>query len=64
MAESIASAKAITAFSIASGVATGLATIYLSSKHADNKLDSRSVATAVGVAVLASLGAAFLMTKA
>jgi len=52
-----------TIFSIASGVATGLATLYLSNKLGGSKVTKGSVILAGGVVIAASLGTALLLRK-
>ena len=60
---SLFASQAITAFSIISGVATGIATLYLSNKFKGGEVTSTSVATAIIVSAIATVGSAFLIKE-
>lgn len=64
MSSTISSARAITIFSIMSGVATGVATLYLSGKFSNKDISTKSVALAIALAFGVSLGSAFIFKEA
>lgn len=59
----VPSAKAITAFGIASGVATWLAISMISSRYPEKKLTFGSVFAATAVSVIATAGAVLLLKE-
>ncbi len=58
--ETISSTTAITAFGIATGVASGIAAVYLSNQYAEKKITKSSMVLGITIAVVATFAGAFL----
>ena len=61
--ETILSAKAITLYSIITGVASGAAAFYLANKFGDKKVTKQSATIAIGLAFAATILSAFIIKE-
>lgn len=60
---SINTAKAVTMFTIFTGVASGLAAIHIANKYGDKKLNKEAVFLTVGLATAVTLGSLLLLKE-
>lgn len=61
--DTLTAAGAITAFGIATGVASGLVALYLSNRFGEKKVQKSSVILGITIAVVATFAGAFLYSE-